>query len=209
MARPRSDAAPEAGRTADAILDVAESLIQQRGFSAFSYQDIADQLGIRKASIHYHFASKADLGVAVVDRYAKRFGAALDEIASRESSSGADQLEAYFAPFTAVGASPGAVCICGALAGEFLALPVRVRERVRAFFIEHQQWLTAIFERGRQRGDFRLTAPAEATARAVFSSLQGALLIMRATGDSSELRDVMALTRAELGMTASEPQIQA
>src|SRR6185369_16920377 len=52
--------------TAAQILDAAETLIQTRSYSAFSYQDIADELGIRKASIHYHFATKADLGVAVV-----------------------------------------------------------------------------------------------------------------------------------------------
>jgi len=51
---------------AEEILDLAETLIQTRGYSAFSYQDIADSLGIRKASIHYHFPSKTDLGIAVV-----------------------------------------------------------------------------------------------------------------------------------------------
>ena len=73
--------------TAQQILDLAETLIQTRGYSAFSYQDIADRLGIRKASIHYHFPSKTDLGIAVVDRYAARFGAALASIAAEESQS--------------------------------------------------------------------------------------------------------------------------
>jgi TetR/AcrR family transcriptional repressor of nem operon len=59
--------------TAEQILDIAETLIQTRSYSAFSYQDISDALDIRKASIHYHFASKADLGAAVVDRYVERF----------------------------------------------------------------------------------------------------------------------------------------
>jgi len=47
-------------------VDLAEALIQSRGYSAFSYQDISDRLGIRKASIHYHFPSKTDLGVAAL-----------------------------------------------------------------------------------------------------------------------------------------------
>ena len=71
--------------TAEQILDLAETLIQTRGYSAFSYQDIADALGIRKASIHYHFPSKADLGVAVINRYIDRFDAALTEVAGDES----------------------------------------------------------------------------------------------------------------------------
>src|SRR6185295_2042375 len=71
--------------TAEQILDLAETLIQTRGYSAFSYQDIADSLGIRKASIHYHFPSKTDLGIAVVDRYVARFGGALAAIAADQS----------------------------------------------------------------------------------------------------------------------------
>ena len=74
-------------RTAEQILDLAEMLIQTRGYSAFSYQDISDALGITKASIHYHFASKTDLGIAVVDRYVERFGAALIAIAEDQSRS--------------------------------------------------------------------------------------------------------------------------
>ena len=71
--------------TADQILDLAEMLIQTRGYTAFGYQDIADRLGIRKASIHYHFPSKTNLGAAVVDRYAARFDAALTAIAEDQS----------------------------------------------------------------------------------------------------------------------------
>src|SRR5258708_25324948 len=84
--------------TAEQILDLAEALIQTRGFSAFSYQDISDALGIRKASIHYHFASKTDLGIAVVDRYTKRFGDALVQIAAETGSSMA-MLDHYFTPY--------------------------------------------------------------------------------------------------------------
>ena len=73
--------------TAEKILDLAEMLMQTRGYSAFSYQDISDVVGIRKASIHYHFESKTDLGVAVIDRYTNRFGKALAEIAENKSAS--------------------------------------------------------------------------------------------------------------------------
>ena len=71
--------------TAEQILDLAETLIQTRGYSAFSYQDIADALGIRKASIHYHFPSKTELGIAVIDRYIARFDEALVEVAGDQA----------------------------------------------------------------------------------------------------------------------------
>src|SRR5512144_3174565 len=85
--------------TAEQILDIAETLIQTRSYSAFSYQDIADALGIRKASIHYHFATKADLGVAVVDRYVERFGSALAAMAKDQSKSSLAMLDFYCAPY--------------------------------------------------------------------------------------------------------------
>src|SRR5437879_7928260 len=66
--------------TAAQILDVAERLAQVRGFNGFSYADVAAELGITKAALHYHFASKADLGEALIGRYAARFSEALTAI---------------------------------------------------------------------------------------------------------------------------------
>ncbi|MGZ5871264.1 MAG: TetR/AcrR family transcriptional regulator [Bradyrhizobium sp.] len=78
-------AASARSETAEEILDVAETLIQTRGYSAFSYQDIADALGIRKASIHYQFPSKIELGVAVINRYSERFRGVLGAIAYHQA----------------------------------------------------------------------------------------------------------------------------
>src|SRR5579871_2958490 len=68
------------GGTADRILDTAESLAQTRGYNGFSYAHIADALGVTKASLHYHFATKAALGEALIERYDRRFTQALREI---------------------------------------------------------------------------------------------------------------------------------
>ena len=59
--------------TANQILDVAEHLVQVRGFNAFSYADVAGELGLTNAALHYHFPSKSELGEALIDRYAIRF----------------------------------------------------------------------------------------------------------------------------------------
>ena len=72
--------------TADKILNVAEKLVQSRGFNAFSYQDVSKAVGIQKASLHYHFATKADLGVALIDRYRGNFLDALKAIETRGES---------------------------------------------------------------------------------------------------------------------------
>ena len=189
--KPRSE-------TAEQILDLAEALIQTRGYSAFSYQDLADRLGIRKASIHYHFASKIDLGIAVIDRYVARFGAALAAVAADQSQASMAMLGLYFEPYLEFADTPDKVCLCGALAGEILALPAEFRSRVDGFFRTHQAWLADILKRGAARGEFRLTAPAANLARFMFAALQGALLVQRTTGEVTELRDVITVMKLEL-----------
>lgn len=194
--------APLRNKTAEEIIVLAEALIQTRGYSAFSYQDIADKLGIRKASIHYHFPSKAELGFAVVDRYASSFAAALAAIDADQSRSSMSMLDHYIGPFQQVAATPDRICLCAALAGEVLALPEGLRGRVDRFFVEHQTWLTAILKRGADRGEFVLSDSPAHVARLVFSALQGALLIKRTTGDAEQLTDVVAVLKAQLGGAA-------
>ena len=184
--------------TAEQILDIAETLIQTRGYSAFSYQDIADSLGIRKASIHYHFPAKADLGIAVIDRYMARFDSALATISDDQSQSSMAMLDFYVQPYLKFASTPDRVCLSGALAGEMLALPREVRERVDHFFRNHQVWLTKILKRGVARGEIRLAAPAPKVARFVFGALQGALLVKRTTNDVSQLNDVISVMKLQL-----------
>ena len=81
---------------ADRILDVAERLAQTRGFNGFSYADVADELGVTKASLHYHFASKADLGGALLDRYQQGFVGALAQI-DQQTGDPVDKLRAFLA----------------------------------------------------------------------------------------------------------------
>ena len=90
------------------------------------------------------------------------------------------------------------MCLSGALAGEMLALPPKVRERVDHFFRTHQVWLTEILERGHARGEFALPAPASKVARFIFGALQGALLVKRTTNDPSQLDDVIAVMKLQL-----------
>ena len=192
---------PKARQPADTreqILDLAEMLMQTRGYNAFSYQDISSQLGITKASIHYHFPSKAGLGTAVIDRYSQGAGEGLSAIAADQSQTSMAMLDRYFEPYLQFARSRERVCLCGSLAGEMMALPPEMRERVDRFFREHHAWLAAILKRGAERGEFKLSAPVAKTARMVFGALQGGLLVQRTTGDAAQLKDVMAALKAQL-----------
>jgi TetR/AcrR family transcriptional repressor of nem operon len=182
--------------TAEAILDTMQELIQARGFNAISYQDIADRIGIRKASIHYHFPTKFSLGAAVIERYRRDLLAVLAGAEAGSRGGYRDVLAAYLRPFGQFVESGDKVCLCGALAGEFAALPKAMQAQVSQFFIEQQAWLERLFERGRAAGEFRFAGSARAMARCCFSALQGALLIRRATGDGEQIRDVIDMLQA-------------
>jgi len=193
----------EVSRTAETIMDMAEMLIQTRGYNSFSYKDISEAIGIRNASIHHHFPSKTDLGVAVVKRYTLRFGQELHRLASDDSLPTMTVFERYLDPYRMLSDSQQRVCLCGSLAGEFLALPEEMRDQVNAFFAEHQSWLKAIFERALQTGEFDLPETPAKTAKLVLAALQGALLIQRSMGDIEEFDDVVASVKAMLTRNGS------
>ena len=187
--------------TATRILDAALDLIQTRGFSAISYADIATRLNIRKASIHYHFPRKSDLGVAVVKRYADAMTTAMQQA----QDAGFDHwqmLEASFAPYREFNQTADRVCLCGALAGEFLALPEPVQEEVSAFFKTHHQWLEQLLENGRDANAFHFSGPAATEAGLVFSALQGALLVRRTIGNAQHVEDVIKKLSARLKLSS-------
>lgn len=188
----------EKGETTERILDVATELIQTRGYNAFSYHDIAERLAIRKASIHYHFPGKAELGKAVIARYRVSFRAVLDTILADEGIGTLEALRQYCEPFRLVVHTRDRVCLCAALAGEMLALPEEMQASVEAFFTTHQHWIETILERGRGRADITLRADAALTARMIFSSLQGAVLVARAIHDAKQLDDTIAAIMASL-----------
>src|SRR3954466_1349393 len=99
------------GRTADRILDLAEGFVQRLGWNGFSYADIAAELGINKAAVHHHFASKDELGRALVARYHARFAVILGEL---ESIAGAiARLRAYAALYLEVFRDEQRLCLCG------------------------------------------------------------------------------------------------
>src|SRR5437870_3453798 len=97
--------------TSQRILDIAERLVQTRGFNGFSYADIAEAMHVTKASLHYHFRSKADLGRSLIERYEKNFLAALADIDHR-SKDAREKLRRYAAIYGEV-LGDGRMCLCG------------------------------------------------------------------------------------------------
>jgi TetR/AcrR family transcriptional repressor of nem operon len=182
--------APDGGGTAGRILDAAEDLVQVRGFNGFSYADISAQLGITKAALHYHFAAKADLGLALIARYSSRFA---EELAAIDTASiaPAERLAQYADRYGLV-LQRGKMCLCGMLAAEYQTLPAPMQESVTGFFDANESWLEKVLEEGRQDGGLRFSGSSRQTARVVIACLEGAMLVARAYGDIERFRSVAA-----------------
>ena len=118
--------------TATQILDVAERLAQSRGFNGFSYADVAAELHLTKAALHYHFAGKAEMGEALISRYSDRFAAALEAV-DTDAISAPAKLEGYANMYLDV-LRDKRMCLCGMLAAEYQTLPQRMRDAVIQFF---------------------------------------------------------------------------
>jgi TetR/AcrR family transcriptional repressor of nem operon len=167
--------------TAARILDVAERLLQVRGFNGFSYADVATELQITKASLHYHFAGKAELGQALIARYAARFIDALGEI-DTSSADALSSLDAYAKLYADV-LRRKRMCLCGMLAAEYRTLPKPMRDAVVRFFDANEAWLERVLMRGQQEGTLEFTGSASEAARMIVSALEGAMLVSRPYGD--------------------------
>jgi TetR/AcrR family transcriptional repressor of nem operon len=176
--------------TRSRILDVAERLAQTRGFNGFSYADIAAELQISKPSLHYHFPSKAELGNALIGRYATRFADALGSIDDRGGGA-ASKLHAYSGIYADV-LQEHRMCLCGMLAADYETLPTPMRDAVIRFFDANEAWLTRVLEEGVAEGALQLQGSASETAQAIISGLEGALLVARPYGDSARFQTAAA-----------------
>ncbi len=169
--------------TSQRILDVAERLVQTRGFNGFSYADIAEALEVTKASLHYHFPTKGDLGKRLIERYEESFLAALKGIDS--AGAGArDKLKRYIRIYADV-LRDNRMCLCGMLASDYATLPKPMKEEVKHFFDENEQWLAAVLDTGRKAGNLEFKGSALELARAMVGSLEGAMMLARSYGEVS------------------------
>ncbi len=167
-------------RTAERILDIAERLVQTRGFNNFSYADIAKELGITTASLHYHYRGKAELGQALITRYAERFAEALKRIDEAIADAPA-KLDAYASLYAGV-LEGKRMCMCGVLAAEYQTLPRPMRNEVIRFFDENRAWLAGVLKQGQTDKTLAFTGSVDDVAQSILSTLEGAMLVARPYG---------------------------
>ena len=180
------------GRSAKAeeILDVAERMARIGGYNGFSFREIAKEVGIKSASVHYHFPGKAELGVAVARRYTERF---LDGLGAPDEPGAEPEalLKRYVAAYRSSLVDDGLMCLCGMLGAEIAYLPEAVAQEARRFFEANIAWLSAVLARKGGERDVR------ADALRMIATMEGALILARS------LDDVTAFDAATKGLVTA------
>lgn len=170
----------------DRILDSTRDLIISGGYNGFSYADISEIVGIRKASIHHHFPTKADLVLKLVSQYRKdaEVGTAALE---QNVANPVDRVRAFidhWAQCINEGSRP--FCVCALLASEILLLPPDVAVEVRAYFKLLSGWFARTFEHGVRLGFIHIARAPDVEAELFMATVHGAMLSARAYGDASK-----------------------
>ncbi len=159
------------------VLDAAEGFARTQGFNGFSFRDLAARVGIKSASVHYHFPTKGALGAALARRYTDRFLAAVGDPTDPRTAPAA-LLESYVGGFRRALVEDGQMCLCGMLGAEIDSLPAAVADEARIFFERNIDWLEAVFSRLDEP-----SAPGSTQARrralATLATLEGAMIIAR------------------------------
>lgn len=161
--------------TTAAIMDAAETRIRASGYAGFSFRELAADVGVKSASVHYHFPTKEALAAAVARRYRERF---LDAV-EREVAAGADVVAAWKAGFQRAIRADGGMCLCGTLGAAAIALPDEVRTEARAFF-----------EAGLRQMAAHGLSPVRAAQ--VLAVLEGAILLANVLGRPATFDDATA-----------------
>ena len=165
--------------TRETIMATARLMVQARGYNALSFRDLAKEVGIKSASIHYHFPTKGDLGAALARRYADDAMVYLDGLLAGSADLGTC-IKSYIALFRAALLNDNRMCLYGIMAAERDDLPIEVRTEVDRFSEVNVRWLVKLLS---QRKSAAGTGPLQQQALAIFAAIEGAQLVARGRGD--------------------------
>ncbi|MCZ8516560.1 TetR/AcrR family transcriptional regulator [Paenibacillus filicis] len=169
--------------TAEAILDTAQSIVQEFGFNGFSYAHIAKKVGIRTASIHYYFPNKEDLGEALIERYHKNFITSIAQI-DAEIQNNIEKLRKFILLY---GGPVKDYCTCMGvmLSTDLASLSSKTQDGIAQLFTSNLEWLKRVLDQGRREGQLNFTGSTDALAHQFLASLQGAQLLARSFRDQN------------------------
>ena len=164
--------------TKQRIMDAARLTVQAHGYSGLSFRELAKEVGIKSASVHHHFPTKADLGAAVARRYWEVTAAALEAMLA-ETSDPVRCLHQYPDIFRKSLENDNRLCLCSFMAAEYEDLPEPVKKEVQTFTDVNVAWLSRVLFAANGVS----SEESERRARAIFAAVAGAQLIARSRSD--------------------------
>lgn len=174
---------------------VALDAVQRNGLKGLSFRTLAEEIGIKSSSVHYHFPEKSDLARTLIERYSEAFFAQLNEISARKWSL-KRKISAFIAIFEQV-AEENKLCLCGMMASEVDHLDYDSRQLLKAYFLRTEQWLVDLFDQ--YSDELNTSLSAKNLAKCLLSGLEGALLLDRAMEDKKRIKSQKELFLAFIG----------
>lgn len=164
--------------TRDSIIQLADELIRDKGYNAFSFKDISNTIGIKTASIHYHFPAKSDLGVAVIREHRQRSERLKNELAGKTPE---EKLKRFLGIYATIN-SENRICLVGSLGSDFNTIDPQIQVELKQFAAEVLELLTGILEEGKKKKVFVFETPARTKALLIITSITAAIPLSRLTG---------------------------
>lgn len=165
--------------TRETIMSVARKMVQTRGYNGLSFRELAKEVGIKSASIHYHFPTKGDLGSALAKRYTEDGIAYLTGLRA-DSDDLNLWIQGYTEIFRMALLNDNRMCLCGIMAAEYDDLPPEVRVEVDQFTEVNVSWLSDVLSICRpQLSDEQR----QQQALAIYAAVEGAQLVARGRSD--------------------------
>lgn len=165
------------------LIEIAEAAVQRTGLKSLSFRTLADEVGIKSSSVHYHFPEKSDLARTLIEQYRDKLFVKLDAIAATDESL-RSQLLAFIDVFGGM-TSDNRVCLLCMMASEFASLNPDNQALLANVFSNLEQWLATLFDR--KRSELTTELSSQQLAALVISGLEGALLIDRVMHSSARL----------------------
>ncbi len=157
------------------IVVIADQLIRSKGYSAFSYADIAQRLNLKNAAIHYHFPSKSDLGLAVIRESQEKFAESRETWTHLKAL---DRLTAFIEMYHK-NSKNNCICFVGALGTDITILPENMKEALQKAHLDIKTWLMNTLEEGKQKKEFDYHDTTDALSDLITSSLMASLILSR------------------------------
>ena len=165
--------------TREQIIQLADSLIREKGYNAFSFYDISKSVGIKTASIHYHFPTKSDLGIAVIEHHLQHLNLVKKKF---ESKTPIERLDKFFSIYATI-KNEDKVCLVGSLATDFNTLDKKIQARLKVFSDTMLAWVINFLEEGRKDNVFQYKGSTRTKAIMIVGNMLAIVQLSRLTCD--------------------------